>query len=1556
MTIATNHPRSSRFLPAAAVLLASALAAGSPPAGLSGPGTANAGAAGAGARAAAPAPSWPVLSGTITSAATGRPLAKAGVEVFEQAGPERARERRLRGEVQPEPLARAATDGSGSFRVAVPPGVRLLVVAEAPGHARSLIARPLAVTKDRDLGEADLPAGRKLSGRVVDPGGAGVPGAAVVAFVERDGPRGGAGASFIRSVAGPGSQPAPVFGRTGPDGRFSLEGIPQRPVTIRALAEGRAPGLVESVGASTGVVVRLAAGHTVEGRAVAPDGRTPVAGAWVLAGDLGWDGIARTGADGTFRIERVRPGAASLVAMMPETEMAASPAAPGAAPAAPISAAAPSGTAVASTPEVTLALSVGEAGIRDRGAVSLGSEAVPKEAAGAKAGAPAARPEAPAATSAARKAGPAAPAPATAAAAYAPSPPVTVTVPPARQAAPPVLRLRPGGIVQVRVLDAETRDPIPGAWLTLDAPGESRPRPAATDASGRAVFAGVPAGTVGLRVEAEDHLDEEVPPSPLAAGQTRDVAVALRPAASLEGTVRDAAGRPVAGAEVSIAGPPPVPIPLPTPIFFPIGVDPVRSDAQGRFLLDGLPSKVELKLSVASAAYAPWEEAGVRLRPGERRRGVDVLLDAGLLITGRLVDQEGRPVAAASVTASRRPEGGPAGMVIRIGGPGGGRGGPRGAGAGARGGLMGGEDLPEVYPDADGRFTVRGAKPGIWEIEVAAPGFAPKSVAGLKLEEPGPLDAGTVVLEPGVVLEGIVTTEAGAPVPYARCRVVKELSALSEFLTREDGSFTSGALAPGSNVTLTVDADGYAAVERPGLTPPVAGLAVTLKPASRILGRVVEKESGRPVPDFGIAASRSRSAGGGGMRLSMEMQGGEVPFHSEDGAFVLEDVDPGKVTLAARAPGYQESVLRDLEVPEGDDLDGVVFALDRSASVSGVVVGDAGRPVPGAAVERKAASVGGFGPVVRAGGGRGRATTDGDGRFVLEGLERGPMTISVSHPDYEPADVDVDTTRDVEGLRVALSRGGTLSGVVLHEDGSPVPKASVAAVAAGSDRFGGARSLTAGADGAFTFEGLPAGRYTVRAEAAGLTPAAAENVVVAPGPPSPPVELRMSGGVTLSGSITGVKEADLPRFTVRVVAGAGGLGRSAPVDAAGRFEVKGLAPGPVTLMAGSGLFGGRSMARTIQIPEGVASYETVLEFPRGNVVEGTVTRGGRPVAGASVIFQHAALRTSVTAVTDAAGSYTAEDLDDGTYNVTVLLVGSGLSHATEVAVEADRTLDVELPLARITGTVTDAVTRQPVEGAEVGHRRQGEGQPLGGSGFIFMRAARTDSSGFFQIEGLEDGAYDLTVRKEGYAFERRPVVIVPNLEVAEVAVELEPAEGITLRVEDAASGLPLRSVGALVVTGGGDPLAPGGSGASVAHQGTLAAEASGLFRLRTLRPGTYRVVLGGSGLATETIHDVEAPASELAVRMAPGGTLEVRAPGLKPGETARAVLLDGRGRPVHVWTFPAEPAFILRPDDPRVIPDVKPGSYVLRAALPGGGSRDVPVTVTAGATTSVAIP
>ena len=114
--------------------------------------------------------------------------------------------------------------------------------------------------------------------------------------------------------------------------------------------------------------------------------------------------------------------------------------------------------------------------------------------------------------------------------------------------------------------------------------------------------------------------------------------------------------------------------------------------------------------------------------------------------------------------------------------------------------------------------------------------------------------------------------------------------------------------------------------------------------------------------------------------------------------------------------------------------------MTRGVSVTGLVVDEQGKPIPGAKVL----------PLSRASGNMGRAMTmfasdEGavwtvDGRFKLEHLSPGTETLKVKHPDYCFAIVkDIALTEETgaKDVRIAMKRGGTVRGHVYDAAGQP---------------------------------------------------------------------------------------------------------------------------------------------------------------------------------------------------------------------------------------------------------------------------------------------------------------------------------------------------------------------------------------------------------------------------------------------------------------------------------------------------------------------------------------
>jgi RNA polymerase sigma factor (sigma-70 family) len=235
--------------------------------------------------------------------ASGAPVERFGVELAEVRGSDEEEHLGIGAGDLPEPEHHAG----GSTALALPSQAFVLVV-RAPGFAlhRSAPLQPIAVGDELEVALAPLPG---LRGRVVSDG-APVEGALVeLLAVPEEGYRLEAGPFALRL-----EPEAFDRARSGSDGAFLLTPRERRRFVVRAERAGFAPAEVGpfEIDPALGrgeVEIELGQGGALEGRVLVPPG--PDA-AGTLVGVSRGDGRARTqrvGADGTFRFERLTPGA-----------------------------------------------------------------------------------------------------------------------------------------------------------------------------------------------------------------------------------------------------------------------------------------------------------------------------------------------------------------------------------------------------------------------------------------------------------------------------------------------------------------------------------------------------------------------------------------------------------------------------------------------------------------------------------------------------------------------------------------------------------------------------------------------------------------------------------------------------------------------------------------------------------------------------------------------------------------------------------------------------------------------------------------------------------------------------------------------------------------------------------------------------------------------------------------------------------------------------------------------------------------------------------------------
>jgi hypothetical protein len=272
----------------------------------------------------------------------------------------------------------------------------------------------------------------------------------------------------------------------------------------------------------------------------------------------------------------------------------------------------------------------------------------------------------------------------------------------------------------------------------------------------------------------------------------------------------------------------------------------------------------------------------------------------------------------------------------------------------------------------------------------------------------------------------------------------------------------------------------------------------------------------------------------------------------------------------------------------------------------------------------------------------------------------------------------------------------------------------------------------------------------------------------APGQSAPFVKLVLRSGVTAFGHVVDGDGKPLPGVRVMLISG-----RSkrfwATTDAAGRFEVKAVDTGGLTLRARTPGFS--PLSRPIEIPPGTPRVDLgAIELPASAVVEGEVTDNrGTPIAGASVESSFSSsdplqrvedpASPPLEVKTGPEGRFRLTDLPrDTPFRLQIEHEGYIPLRVPGVKAPLQAPLHLEMRTARgLTGRVVGP-EGEPVGGATLSRvEESNEGVSARGE----IKLGITDARGGFQISGFEPGPNDLRVQAEGYATKTVRGVMIP---------------------------------------------------------------------------------------------------------------------------------------------------------------------------------------------------
>lgn len=698
-----------------------------------------------------------------------------------------------------------------------------------------------------------------------------------------------------------------------------------------------------------------------------------------------------------------------------------------------------------------------------------------------------------------------------------------------------------------------------------------------------------------------------------------------------------------------------------------------------------------------------------------------------------------------------------------------------------------------------------------------------EEASGLTSAESSEGALATESLPDTVRIHGVVLDANGAPFPGVVIRVHARAVEMSA-LVRETGQFLTGGVVSGDPalrlttgdegefefpwspepgrpvafVTFDGEGPGLRAVERVVPRPHrlEERVEVTLRPQIAVVGHV-RTSDGEPAAGMKVVAWPRGDAEAavvsevGVASRPAEVRSARNGESDAEGRFVIVGLSEGEYSFSAESNGTsyvttprREQVVAQLAFDEWPPR--IELRVELGGVVRGTVSNLDGDPIEGARLSLVPTQLMQFafdGEFERFEDiGRSKGTTDASGRYEIRGVPLDLEFFAVAtHDDWADSASDhfelTRTERERSDLDLFLTLGATVVGLVVGEDGHPVPDAEVSMSPLFTELMSGKASWTSentqtDGEGRFSFEHIPAGKVQVVAGQANLLqlrtddPSAVQleiegeevhevRLVLGADPEGPGGEIR---GVVVDRTGAGIPGA---RLTANGMATGQPVFASATTDDAGSFVLTEVGTGQLFVQIEAEGFA--SQHATV-VP---SEQEEIFRLERCGGIRGrVVTHDGQIPVNVRVAYRHVDGDTDVLEMTERMQRSFSEDDDtvrvqaDGSFELTEIAPGEVVVSASAdgystgesapVVVTAEQlSSGVEVFLGAgctVFGVVLDA-GGIPISGARVSLRRRGatEAEDFMAQLMPGMasegKTATTGPAGEYEIANLPPGQY-----------------------------------------------------------------------------------------------------------------------------------------------------------------------------------------------------------------------